>query len=158
MQAPTTLAGDGRFNRLTAGAIGLALVAASVLGAATLNERVELPLIGGSSADGAPADTMTTAEIEFVEQNTWDYQPSANYATVERIRLIEDNSFDYASPVTVEEIRFLEDNVWERQGYAQPAGAASVAVSIQDLKFLEENVWEVQGQMIPPYIDGATDY
>lgn len=158
MQAPTTLTGDGRFNRMTAGTIGLAALAASILGAVALNERVDLPLNGGSSVESAPATTTTRTQIAFFEQSTWDYQPSANSATVDRIRLIEDNSFDYATPVTTEQIRFFEDNVWELQGYAQPAGAAPSVDSTQDFKFLEENVWELQGRMVPPYVDGATDY
>jgi hypothetical protein len=159
MQAPATLTGGNRFNRMTAGAIGLAVLAASALGAVALNERVELPLIGGSSEISAPANTTTTAEIEFFEQNSWERQPSANYASVESIRLIEDNTFDYPSaPVTTEQMRFLEENIWNVEGYAQPAGEASATGSAQDFHFLEENIWDRDQQLIPPADTGATDY
>jgi hypothetical protein len=158
MQAPATLTGGNRFNRMTAGAIGLAVLAASAIGAVALNERVELPLIEGSSEISAPADTTTKAEIEFFEQNSWDYQPSANYASVESIRLIEDNSFDYVTPVTVEQMRFLEENIWSPESFAQPAGVAPAAVPWLDTRFLEENIWATEGQMLPPVDTGATDY
>ena len=138
MQAPTTLTRDNRFNRMTAGAIGLAVLAASVLGAVALNERVELPLLGDSSEISAPANTTTKAKIEFFEQNrfdyaaveptdplfleenSWDYQPAANYASVASIRLIEENSFDYATSTTSQQIQFQEENGWDYQAPLLP--------------------------------------
>jgi len=177
MQAPTTMTRGNGFNRLTAGAIGLALLAASVLGAVALNERVELPLIGGSSEISAPANTTTKAKIEFFEQNSFDYavsapidpffleansfdyQPVANSATADSIRFNEDNVFEYAAtPMTSEQVRFHEENVWEPQGHARTAGDADAAGAAQDYRFLEENVWEQQSQMLPPTDTGARDY
>ncbi|CAN5641251.1 hypothetical protein BH23CHL2_BH23CHL2_21890 [soil metagenome] len=176
MQAPTTMTRGNGFNRLTAGAIGLALLAASTIGAISLNDRVDLPLIGGNSqtqtrvaqnpvtemllveqnsfdyAAVAPADPL------FLEENSWDYQPAANYASAASIRLIENNSFDYATPVTTQQIAFLEANSWDYPAQAEPAGDATAAESTQDFRFLEENLWENQGQMIPPANTGNTDY
>ncbi len=176
MQAPTTLTRGNGFNRLTAGAIGLALLAASTIGAIALNDQVELPLI---SSDGQAQPVVRTdpmAQIQlieqngfdyaaaepvdalFLEENSWDHQPVANYATIGRIRLIEQNSFDYATPVTTSQIRFVEENGWDWTERAGLAGGESAPAAAPDFRFLEENVWETQSQMIPPADNGATDY
>ena len=144
MQAPTTWTRGHGFTRLAAGAIGLTLLAAATLGAAALTDQVDLPLIGGSSDASrvaAPANTMTKAEIAFLEQNSFDY--------VAQVR-----------PLSVDEIRFLEANIWEREALAQAAGRnapATPALSYAQMRFLEDNIWERQ-QLIPPLDTGETDY
>ncbi len=73
MQAPTTLTRGNGFNRLTAGAIGLALLAASTIGAIALNDQVELPLIGSNSQAQPTVAADPLAQIQLIEQNSFDY-------------------------------------------------------------------------------------
>lgn len=175
MQAPTTLTQGNRFNRLTAGAIGLALLAASTFGAITLNDQVDLPLVG-SDSQVQPTAVDSMAQIQlieqnsfdyaasepidalFLEENSWDYQPVANYASAESIRLIEQNSFDYVAAPTTQEIRFAEANSWDWNVQARPAGDASAETAPPAFRFLEENIWEQQSPMIPTEGNGSRDF
>jgi len=175
MQAPTTWTRGHGFTRLTAGAIGLALLAAATLGAAALTEQVDLPLIGGSSDASrvaAPANTTTKAKIEFFEQNTFDYavfgpaDPALSRSVESAQPYIRPadrpafDSFDYVTPVTDEQIRFLEENIWDYEALAQAAGQstpATPALSYAQVRFLEDNIWETQ-RLIPPAETGETIY
>jgi hypothetical protein len=154
MQAPTTWTRGHGFTRLTAGAIGLGLLAAATLGAAALTEQVDLPLIGGSSdASGVAAPAGTTkAQIEFFEQNTFEYAVSGP-ADPALSRSAEEL-------LTQEDIRFLEDNIWDREALAKAAGQnalAAPALSYAQMRFLEDNIWETQ-QLIPPADTGEANY
>lgn len=174
MQAPTTLTRDNGFNRLTAGAIGLALLAASTIGAIALNDQVDLPLIGNDS-QARPTAVDALAQIQlieqnsfdyvavepadalFLEENSWDYQPVANYATVENIRLSEQNSFDYVTPTTTGAIQFNEHNSWDWTEPARPAGGVTIPAAAPDYQFLEENRWDTDHLTLPED-NGSRDY
>ena len=153
MQAPTTLTRGNRFNRLTAGAIGLALLAAATIGAVVIENDIELPLLGSNSSIESPSAVNPQAEmllIEqnsydyaavepidtlFLEENTWDYPSAASDASVDSILFIEQNSFDYqpvATYATVESIRFVEENSFD---YVSPA-------AVEYIHFIEDNSWD----------------
>lgn len=174
MQAPTTLTRDSGFNRLMAGVIGLALLAASTIGAIALNDQVKLPLIS-SNSQVQPTIVDSLAQIQlieqnsfdyaaaepvdalFLEENSWDHQPVANYASVASIRLSEQNSFDYVTPATVQEIRLLEANSWDWDARARLAGEGSTPAAAPDYRFMEENSWDTD-HLVLPADNGSRDF
>ena len=175
MQAPTTLTRGNRFNRLTAGAIGLALLAAATIGVTAIGNDIDLPLLGSNSSIESLSAVDPQAEmllIEqnsydyaavepvdalFLEENSWDYRSAANDASVDSILFVEQNSFDYVIPVTAQDVRFIENNSWDWTERAQPAGEASTPAAAPDHRFIEENIWD-SDHLVYPNDNGSTDY
>ena len=175
MQAPTTMTRGKGINPLTAGAIALALLAVATIGLATLGNDIELPLIGGESKVESVTTADPLAEMLLIEQNSfdyaaiepidpfvleensWDYQPATDDATVAGILFFEQNSFDYVTPMTVQDVRFAEENSWDWDRRAQIAGGESDPAAAPDYRFMEENSWDTD-HLVYPEESGSSDY
>lgn len=155
MQGLATLTRGHRVNGVMALAIGIALLAALILGGVALNTRTDLPMIGGADSAAQPA-VNRLAEMTFVEQNVWNLERTAP-TTRAAIHFSEDNSFDYTVPTSEARIKFVEENAWDYESRGQFANEPQVSGSAPDYQFIEENAWGDAGQL-PSGDFGQLDY